>query len=366
MRGSKAKVVVAMSGGVDSSVAAALLLERGYDVTGVTMKLIDLPPEFCRSETLRNCCGRRATEDAHRVAAVLGIPHYVADMRAPFEKLVIDDFCGEYRRGRTPNPCVRCNRFIKFGLLLENAMNFGADLIATGHYARIERDARTGSFFLKKGRDAAKDQSYFLFGLNQKELSRTLMPLGGLSKREVRRLAGVWKLPVADKPESQEICFIPDNDYLRYLKGRAPDAVVPGPIVDLDGRPLGRHAGIVGFTIGQRRGLGIAAARPLYVIGIEAATHTVIVGPDEALRARRLLVADVSIISGACFDAPFRTRVKIRSRHVEEKAVVSPGGGSKVIVDFDLPQRAISPGQAAVFYRRNTVVGGGTIESVLG
>ena len=191
------------------------------------------------------------------------------------------------------------------------------------------------------------------------------MPLGGLSKREVRRLAGVWKLPVADKPESQEICFIPDNDYPRYLKGRAPDAVRPGPIVDVDGRLLGRHAGIVGFTVGQRRGLGIAAARPLYVVAIEAATHTVIVGPDEALRAGRLLASDVSFISGAPFEAPLRARVKIRSRHAEEKASVSPAGGSKVIVDFDHPQRAISPGQAAVFYRRNTVLGGGTIEALL-
>jgi len=202
-----------MSGGVDSSVAAALLVKAGYDVTGVTMRLVDLPPEFCRSEGLRSCCGRLAVDDAHRVAVALGIPHFVADMRLPFEQKVVADFCGEYGRGRTPNPCIRCNRFIKFGLLIKKARAIGAGFIATGHYARIERDSRTGLFLLKKGKDAAKDQSYFLYSLTQKELARTLMPIGLFTKVEVRRMAKKMGLPVAEKPESQEICFVPDDDY---------------------------------------------------------------------------------------------------------------------------------------------------------
>ena len=362
MPGKKRKVVVAMSGGVDSSVAAALLVEAGFDVTGVTMKLVDLPPEFCRSEGLRSCCGRLAVEDANRVALALGIPHFVADMRVPFEQMVVANFCREYELGRTPNPCIRCNRYIKFGLLLKKARAIGADLIATGHYARIERDRRTGLFLLKKGRDAKKDQSYFLYPMTQKELARTLLPIGGFKKAEVRQTAKGMGLPVAEKPESQEICFVPEDDYPRFLKMRIPGSFRPGPIMDLNGRVIGKHGGTGHFTIGQRRGLGIASQRPLYVIAIDPASNTVVAGPDEALRRTSLVASGVTLVSGGRLEGPVRARVKIRYKHAEEKAIITPRGKSGARIDFEKAQRAITPGQAVVFYSRSTVLGGATIE----
>ncbi len=358
-------VAVAMSGGVDSSVAAALLLKKGYEVVGLTMKLVDLPPEYCRSEDLRSCCGSAASNDAWKVARALGIPHYVADMRGPFERLVIDDFRSEYGKGRTPNPCVRCNRFIKFDLLLERARALGAEFIATGHYARIERDPGSDLFLLKKGKDASKDQSYFLYAMGQRELARTLLPVGGLEKRAVRRLASALMLPVADKPESQEICFVPDNDYARFLRKENELLSCPGPIVDREGRELGRHPGIIHFTVGQRRGLGIAASRPLYVLAVDAASNRVVVGPGEFLDGRGLAASGVTLVSGERLEKPFRARVKIRSRHAAAAATVRPSGESGAEVFFDAPQRAVAPGQAAVFYRRSTVLGGGTIDAVL-
>jgi tRNA-specific 2-thiouridylase len=363
MSAEKRRVVVAMSGGVDSSVAAAVLKRAGYDVTGVTMRLVDLPEEFCRSEGLRSCCGRRAVEDAHRVALSLKIPHYVADMRAPFEKLVVADFCREYARGRTPNPCVLCNRLIKFGLLLEKARELGADLLATGHYARVGRDAARGRYLLKKGLDAAKDQSYFLYAMTQDQLARVLLPLGGRTKTEVRRMAKRIGLAVADKSESQEICFVPDDDYAGFLKDRVPEAFRPGPVVDLGGRVIGKHDGTARFTVGQRRGMGVAASKRLYVVSVDAASNTVVAGPDEALRSRGLFASGVSYVSGVRPDGPFKARVKIRYRHKEAEALVTPVGASGAQVAFAVPQRAVAPGQAVVFYRRSTVLGGGTIES---
>jgi tRNA-specific 2-thiouridylase len=295
----------------------------------------------------------------------LGIPHFVADMRLPFEQKVIADFCGEYVRGRTPNPCIRCNRFIKFGLLIKKARAIGAGLIATGHYARIERDARTGLFLLKKGKDATKDQSYFLYSLTQKELARTLMPIGGFTKTEVRRMAKKMGLPVAEKPESQEICFVPDDDYPGFLKRRIPSAFRPGTILDLSGRVIGEHRGTGNFTIGQRRGLGIAAPRPLYVIAIDAVSNIVVAGPDEALRGKSLLASGLTIVAGGKLEGPLRARVKIRYKHAEEKAIITPRGKSGVRIDFESAQRAMTPGQAVVFYSRNTVLGGATIDTVL-
>jgi tRNA-specific 2-thiouridylase len=306
-----------------------------------------------------------AVEDAHGVAVALGIPHFVADMRVPFEQKVVTDFCEEYGRGRTPNPCIRCNRFIKFGLLLKKARAIGADLIATGHYTRIERDTRTGLYLLKKGKDAAKDQSYFLYFLTQKELARALMPVGGFTKAEVRRMAKRMRLPVAEKPESQEICFVPDDDYPGFIKGRIPGAFRPGAILDLNGRVIGEHRGTGNFTIGQRRGLGIAAPQPLYVIAIDAVSNIVVAGPDEALRGKSLLASGMTLVSGGKLEGPLRARVKIRYKHAEEKAIITPRGKSGARIDFERLQRAITPGQAVVFYSRNTVLGGATIDKII-
>ena len=358
----KRRAVVAMSGGVDSSVAAALLKRAGWDVTGVTMRLVDLPVEACRSEDLRSCCGRRAVEDAHRVALALKIPHYVADMRAPFRDLVIGEFCREYARGRTPNPCVLCNRLIKFDLLLEKARALGADHLATGHYARIFRAPGSKAYELKKGLDRAKDQSYFLYAMSQDQLARVLFPLGGRTKSEVRRLARTWGLPVADKAESQEICFVPDNDYAGFLRGKVPAIFRPGAVVDLEGRRIGEHRGYAGFTVGQRRGMGVSASGRLYVISVDPEANTVVAGPDSALRSRGLVASEVTYPSGTGPRGPFRARAKIRYRHAEAEAVITPLGARDARVSFAAPQRAVAPGQSVVFYRRSTVVGGGTIE----
>jgi tRNA-specific 2-thiouridylase len=252
-----------MSGGVDSSVAAALLKEQDYDVIGVTMKLFSLPKQYCTSENLRSCCGWKATEDAHRVAISLGIAHYVVDFRNKFEESVIIDFCEEYSKGSTPNPCIRCNQYIKFDFLMKKLKAFEADFLATGHHARIEYDFKSGRYLLKKGKDKKKEQSYFLYPLTQKQLSRTLMPVGDFTKEEVRDKAKKLGLPVAQRPESQEICFIPDNDYVEFLRQRIPESFRSGPIVDIENQVLGRHEGVSHFTIGQRKGMGIAASQPL-------------------------------------------------------------------------------------------------------
>lgn len=358
-------VVVAMSGGVDSSVAAALLKEQGLDIFGMTMNLFALPKAACASEELRSCCGAAARRDAGRVAAVLGIPYYIADFRRTFDRAVISDFIKEYRSGRTPNPCLRCNRFVKFGPLLRRASRLGAARIATGHYARVEFDKTSGRWRLLKAVDSDKDQSYFLYALRQEELARTIFPLGGLRKSEVRALAGRFDLPVARKPESQEICFVPDDDYAAFLRERIPEAFRPGEIVDTAGRTIGRHDGLLNYTIGQRKGMGIAAPRPLYVVALDAATNTVVAGPNEALFKSRLAVSDVNWVSIAGIDGPKAAEVKIRSRHEGAPATLVPGPGGSVVVEFAEPQRAITPGQAAVFYDGAIVLGGGTIAQVL-
>jgi tRNA-specific 2-thiouridylase len=362
----KKTVVVAMSGGVDSSVAAALLLQAGYDVVGVTMNLFSLPREICRSEELRSCCGFKAVEDAHQVACRLGIAHFVVDLRAEFERRVVEDFCREYSRGRTPNPCIRCNERIKFKLLLERVRRLGSNFLATGHHARVRYRKETGRFLLKKGRDRAKDQSYFLYPLSQAQLSRTLFPVGDLTKDAVRTLARKWSLPVADKPESQEVCFIPGGRYPEFLKGRVPRAFTPGPIKDLDGRVLGKHKGIAHFTVGQRRGMGLAAANPLYVVAIRAKDDSVVVGDDRNLYQRALLAGKVNLIALDSLDVPLRVRAKIRYKHDAARAMLTPLSNRRVLVEFEKAQRAITPGQSVVFYRRDVVVGGGIIERALG
>ncbi len=351
-----------MSGGVDSSVAAAILKADGRDIFGVTMDLAVLPPRFCRSEELRSCCGRRAVDDAVAVAAKLGILHCVVDFRRLFEVRVVADFCAEYAAGRTPNPCVRCNQFIKFGLLFERARRLGAEAVATGHYARIDRDAASGRWLLRKGIDPDKDQSYFLFPLTQTELARTLFPLGGLTKSEVRARAAAAGLPVAEKPESQEICFVPDDDYAGFLRDRCPGAFRPGPIVDAAGRVIGAHDGIAHFTVGQRKGMGIAAPRPLYVLRVDAERNTIVAGPSEALYGRSLEAGGMNWISIDRLTGPRNVRARIRYKHAEAAARVEPAGPDRVRVEFVQPQRAIAPGQSVVFYDGDIVVGGGTID----
>jgi len=355
------KVVVAMSGGVDSSVAAALLKEQGYDVIGVTMKLFSLPKDYCKSENLRSCCGWKATEDAHRVAISLGISHYVVDFRDQFEKSVITDFCGEYSKGSTPNPCIRCNRYIKFDFLMNKLKAFEADYLATGHHARVEYDTKSGRYLLKKGKDKNKDQSYFLYPLTQRQLSRTLMPIGNFTKEKVRTRAQKLGLSVAQRHESQEICFIPDNDYVRFLRQRIPEAFSSGPIVDLENQVLGQHEGIAHFTIGQRKGMGIAASQPLYVLSMQSDKNTIVVGPSNQLYEKTLLASQVNLISKSKITKPLKVRAKIRYKHKEAKAFLTPQDTDQILVEFEKPQRAITPGQSVVFYDKDVVVGGGII-----
>jgi tRNA-specific 2-thiouridylase len=355
------QVVVAMSGGVDSSVAAALLKQKGYDVIGVTMNLFSPPKKLCRSDELRSCCGWKAMEDAHAVAIRLGIQHFVVDFRREFAASVIRDFCLEYRRGRTPNPCVRCNEQIKFRLLLDRGRRLGADYVASGHHARVVFSRARKRYLLKKGKDRAKDQSYFLYPLTQEQLSRTLMPVGNLTKGEVREMAKALNLPVAEKPESQEICFVPGGRYPEFLKKEIPQAFLPGLVQDASGRVLGEHKGIIHFTVGQRRGMGIAAAHPLYVISIDGKKNAIVVGNHSDLYRKKLLASRINLISLEKLRRPVRVKAKIRYKHDEAKALVTPLSPQQVLVEFEDPQRAITPGQSVVFYERDVVVGGGII-----
>lgn len=355
------RVVVAMSGGVDSSVAAALLRDQGYEVIGVTMRLLP-PDEEAEGPRFGGCCGVGAVMDAKRVAHRLGIPHYVVDFRDVFASRVIADFAREYTRGRTPNPCVRCNQHVKFDALLAKASELGAEKVATGHYARIAR--RNGTYLLKKAADSRKDQSYFLYVMTQEQLRRALFPLGRLSKEGVRQLAARLGLPVADKPDSQEVCFAPE-DYAAFLQERAGVAARPGPIVDVQGRVLGEHRGIAAYTIGQRRGLGIATGEPMYVVAIDSEKNRLVVGGRQQACASELTAAQVNWIPRAPQGA-ITVRARIRHQHQEARAIVSPAGEDRARVHFREPQMAIAPGQAVVFYDGDTVLGGGNIEEVRG
>jgi tRNA-specific 2-thiouridylase len=346
------KIVVAMSGGIDSSLAAALLREEGHDVMGVTMQMLP-----------SNSHGSHAETDAGHVARKLGIPHYLLDFRDIFARQVIDDFCREYSLGRTPNPCIRCNRYIKFGALWDKARELDADYIATGHHARVEQDEAAGTYLLKKGMDVQKDQSYFLCQLTQEQLQHTMFPIGNLTKEKVRQIAGKMNLHVADKPESREICFIPDDNYAEFLKGYIPQAARPGPILDGMGNILGKHRGILSYTIGQRRGLGIAAAEPLYVTAIEPERNAVVVGTKEQIYHRELIASNLNWIATARPVFPIRLKARVRYRHLEAEATLTPLDDADVHVKFEEPQMAITPGQAVVFYDGDTVLGGGTINS---
>ncbi len=360
-----------MSGGVDSSVAALLLQRQGYDVVGVTMKLYsldhaDLPDYY------RGCCTVDDVEDARMVCHRLNIPHYVMNVQDKFQEFVIDYFCAEYQQGRTPHPCIACNDKIKFNFLAHRARLLGADRVATGHYARIEREPATESaggdnvapsvarcgWSLKKGLDADKDQSYVLYGMGQEELAHTLMPVGAYSKSEIRQFALDANFPNAQKPDSQDICFIPFGDYKAFLRERVDEK--PGRMVDTGGNDLGGHDGIEMFTVGQRRGLGLSGGPPRYVVRLEPETNTVVIGAESDLYRAEFPVSRVNYVAGAVPDGPVPVGVKIRYKFQEAAATLYPDGQT-AIVRFDQPQRAITPGQAAVFYQGDTVLGGGII-----
>jgi tRNA-specific 2-thiouridylase len=363
----KQRVVVAMSGGVDSSVAAALLKQQGYEVIGVTMcfSLGAKPVESQRSKP--SCCGLSGIEDARRVAYKLGIKHYVLNMARILQEKVIHDFCSEYLNGRTPNPCVRCNQFIKFDALLKKAKSMKADFLATGHYARVVEigspKSKIRRYLLKKAKDLHKDQSYFLYRLNQKQLKSALFPLGNYSKTEVRKLAKEFALPVADKPASQEICFLPEVNYRGFLRTQAKLEIKPGPLLDLEGNILGYHKGVPFYTIGQREGLGIAKGYPLYVTKIDPKNNRITVGKREDVLKREFLLKHVHFILKP-IKKKIAVRVRIRYNHTEAPAEISPFGKT-IKVRFKKPQFAITPGQSAVFYERDKVLGGGLIDEVL-
>lgn len=352
----KERVVVAMSGGVDSSLAAALLLERGYDVVGMTMRLSDetraVEPDAPSS-----------VEDARRVADVLGISHHVIDFTEIFENTVVDYFLDAYLDGRTPNPCVVCNHHIKFGGLLRAAEDIGAQYIATGHYARIDRD-EDGVYHLRKGLDHDKDQSYVLYHLNQEKLAHIIFPLGNLRKSETRRMAEEYGLPVAHKTESQEICFVPNDDYKAYLREHRPGGTFCGDIVDSAGNILGRHDGVAFYTIGQRKGLGIAASQPLYVTALDAAKNQVIVGAADAVYAQELIASDLNWTMWDTLAEERTVEAKIRyGKRLAAARVVQEGDCVRVC--FTDPQRAVTPGQSVVFYENDIVLGGGIIDKVI-
>jgi tRNA-specific 2-thiouridylase len=356
------RVVVAMSGGVDSSTTAWLLKQKGYEVIGATMCTGMM--EKAQGGPAR-CCGLADIEDARRVALQLEIPFYVFHLKEEFEKEVVQYFCEEYAKGKTPNPCILCNEKVKFGSFLKRALELEADFIATGHYARLDFDERMGRYLLKKGVDPKKDQSYVLFSLAQDQFGRTLFPLGGLRKEEVRKMALQQGLRVHDKPESQEVCFIQESSYHFFLSERLEKSFGPGPIVDRKGNVLGKHKGIPFYTIGQRRGLRLAKGKPLYVIGIDREKNVIVVGGEEEVYAGTFLVDSVNWIVPQKIISPHHIQVKIRYNHPGSEASISPKGEGDLEVKFKSPQKAITPGQAAVFYDGETVLGGGWIKEVL-
>lgn len=353
------KIVIAMSGGVDSSVAASLLKDAGREVVGIGFKF---PAPGAPAAGSRRCCGVAGMKDARAAASALEIPFYVLDYREVFERTVIESFCRSYLEGKTPNPCIECNRLIKFGRLLEFADGLGAESVATGHYARVERAPGSGRHLLKTAGDLEQDQSYFLYTLSQAQLARAAFPLGGIRKEGTREIARSLGLTVSEKPSSQDICFLGDGDYREFLTERFPEALAPGPIVDRRGKVLGTHAGIANYTAGQRRGLGVAGGVPLYVIETDRASSTVVVGTREEAVRESMTLAQLNWIA---FDEPadsFRSTVRIRHRHPPAPCVVSRKGDGRVEVLFSEPQAGVAPGQSAVFYDGDVVVGGGIIE----
>jgi tRNA-specific 2-thiouridylase len=358
------RIAVAMSGGVDSSVAAALLASEGHDVVGLSMQLYD---QGAGEAAFGSCCSLDDLHDARRVAHRLGIPHYIVNFESHFHAQVVTNFIGEYTAGRTPIPCTRCNSEVKFATLLDRVQGFEASVLATGHYVRVETGA-DGRRVLRRGLDAGKDQSYFLFSLTQAQLARAVFPVGAMDKADVRAYAEALGLPVAQKPDSHEICFVPDHDHAAFIdraadEGRRPK---PGPIVDVTGARVGVHDGVHHFTVGQRKGLRLSVGVPLYVLSIDAAHETVVVGPRDALQRHVCTVSEVNWISGDTPAGDVSASVQIRHRHPAAGATVRTLGDGRARVTFDAPQYAVTPGQAAVFYDGDVVLGGGWIADVSG
>ena len=360
------RIVVGMSGGVDSSVAAALLVEQGYDVVGVTLRVWPWREPEDGARRFGSCCSPETVDDARQVARRLGIPYFLLNSEGEFDRTVVERFAREYEAGRTPVPCVVCNQEVKFGSLLHRARAWDATAVATGHYARITRHERSGRLLLWRGRDLRKDQSDFLWPLTQPQLAAARFPVGDLSKAAVRQKARALGLVTADTPESQEICFVPDNDYRGFLQARRPRAFRPGPIVDGRGTVLGQHQGLPGYTVGQRRGLGLSSSRALYVTALDPERNAVVVGGADELEADGLWAERVNLISIPFLEGPLAVTAKIRHGHVPAPATIraagtDPAGRPVVEVRFDRPQRAVAPGQSVVFYQQDLVVGGGVI-----
>jgi len=359
------RVLVGMSGGVDSSVAAKLLIDRGMETAGVTLKLFSDQDILASCDATRTCCALSDVQDARDVARKLGIEHFVFNFRDAFAHTVIDRFINSYRLGLTPNPCIDCNRFIKFEKLLERAILLNYDRIATGHYSRIEQDPQTGRWHLFKGRDPSKDQSYVLYGMSQHQLSRTLFPLGDLTKEQARAIAQTAGLINAGKPDSQDICFVPGGDYTAFIEKRAPGTARPGNFITPDGRVLGTHRGIIAYTIGQRRGIGTSFGKdPLYVVHKDATGNTITLGSGEDLLSSELVSGDINLIGIADIVAPIKVHAKIRYNTPSVPAIAEPLADSRIRVRFTTPVRAVAPGQAVVLYNDDEVLGGGTIEQV--
>jgi len=358
----KKRIVVAMSGGVDSTTVAAILKQEGHEVIGITMQLLDY------KDAEGGCCSLDHVIDARRVAQELDIPHYVVNFIDSFKELVLKDYVAKYESGKTPIPCVLCNQYVKFDLLLKRAMELGADYLATGHYAKITNG--DGTYSLNKADDENKDQTYFLYTLKQKELSKLMFPLGSLKKDEVRELARSLNIKLAEKPDSTGVCFVPSDNYRDYLISQSAFTEKEGDIVNVEGEVLGKHRGIYSFTIGQRRGLGIATGKPMYVVGIEPKENRVIVGEEDKIYSNKLLAENISWVQTnnqieLNSEEPFEVKAKIRNRHREDDAIVTMKSDTQAEIEFINPQRAITPGQAVVFYQDKKVLGGGWINRML-